>query len=139
GGSGSVGDRESLAYENVGGGLGGGELVLLRAGIRGSSGAGAVWNPEVGRSGVEDDLECLSGCSDGDVSDVLGVIVIVNLLGESGGERGSGSPADILGSQVLFPLALASEDLAERVPLVQMHLVHLGVRDGQHGQKDGDG
>lgn len=39
--------------------------------------AGFTRDPQVGRASVEDDLETLAGCTDGDLAIVLGILVVV--------------------------------------------------------------
>lgn len=65
--AGAVLDGEFGAVLLVAGGL---ARVVLAVEVAGDGAAGLGWNPEVGASGVKDNLECLWGVADGDLGEV---------------------------------------------------------------------
>ena len=78
--SGSVLDGPGLSVLDVGAGFGGVEFGLSFAGAI----ARWSWNPEVSRSGVQHNQELLSWRSDGDVSEVLKISEVVDVLWDVG-------------------------------------------------------
>ncbi|GMR57388.1 hypothetical protein PMAYCL1PPCAC_27585, partial [Pristionchus mayeri] len=73
------------------------------------------------------------------VSDVLGIRVVADLHGETSKDRSAFGTADLLVLEEILPLALATELLAERVSLREVHLMHLREGNAQKGQKRNDG